>query len=100
LEEEAMAKYDVKFSCGHTEVEELFGKYSDRERRIAYWEKYGVCSECYREQKRIEAEAEAEKNGLQEKEVSYKEYKQNYADCKTVPGSYNGETKTIKIYCK
>ncbi|MFA5424766.1 MAG: hypothetical protein WC374_13010 [Phycisphaerae bacterium] len=95
-----MAKYDVKFSCGHTEVKELFGPTKDRYSKIEYWEKYGICTECYREQKKAEAKIEAEKNGLQEKEVSYKEYKQNYADCKTVPGSYNGETKTIKIYCK
>jgi hypothetical protein len=93
-----MAKYYVNYSCGHEGRVELYGKGADRERKIAYYEKYGVCPECYKEQKRIEAEAEAEKNGLKETEVSYREYKLNYPDAKTVPGSYNGETKTIKIY--
>ena len=43
-----MAKYDVKFGCGHTETVELFGKGADRERKIAYWEQQGECSECYK----------------------------------------------------
>jgi hypothetical protein len=91
-------KYNVKFSCGHKETVQLFGKTSDRERRIKYFEEQGLCSECYKEQKKIDAEIEAEKAGLVVKDMSYREYKQNYADCKTVPGSYNGETKSIKVY--
>lgn len=86
-------KYDVKFSCGHTETKELFGKTSERENSIAYWEKYGICSCCYREQKEIEM-----KISHDEVEMFYGEYKRNYPNCKTKPGSYNGTTKTIVVY--
>lgn len=86
-------KYDVKFSCGHEETVELFGKYADRERKIDYYKNYGICSTCYREQKAIEYSV-----GCEEKEMSYKEYKTNYSSCKTKPGSYNGSTKTIVVY--
>jgi len=47
-----MAKYTVRFSCGHTEVVELVGKESERQEKIAYYEKSGMCSECYKEQKK------------------------------------------------
>lgn len=43
-----MAKYDVKFSCGHTERKELFGAEKDRQSKIEYWERSGICSECYK----------------------------------------------------
>ena len=58
-----MAKYDVKFSCGHEGTVELFGKSADRERKIAYFEKHGVCSECYKTQ---QAAAVAEKTAAWE----------------------------------
>ena len=51
-----MAKYEVKCSCGHTETGELFGKSSDRERKIEYYENCGVCSECYKARKAREVE--------------------------------------------
>lgn len=44
-----MAKYNVKRSCGHEETVELYGKSSERERRIAFLEK-NVCTECLRKQ--------------------------------------------------
>ena len=93
-----MAQYNVNFSCGHREVVVLFGKEDERYRRIEYWEKNGICSACYREQKKIEAEAQAVKQGLQLREMTYWEYKTAYPTCKTAPGSYNGETKTIKVW--
>jgi len=40
-------KYDVKFSCGHTQTVELFGAGAERERKIAYYEQSGICSECF-----------------------------------------------------
>jgi hypothetical protein len=40
-------KYDVKFSCGHTQTVELFGAGAERERKIAYYERFGMCSECF-----------------------------------------------------
>ena len=93
-----MAKYEVNFSCGHTERIELFGKVSERERKIEYFEERGICSECYKEQKKIEIEVAAEKAGLVATEMTYREYKNKYPTAKTVPGSYNGETKTIVVY--
>lgn len=47
-----MAHYDVTFLCGHTEVKELFGKVSERERKIKWFEESCVCSECYKNQQR------------------------------------------------
>jgi hypothetical protein len=86
-------KYTVNFSCGHTETIQLFGKTSERERKIAYFERCGVCSCCYREMKEMEKAIDCE-----EVEMFYGDYKKNYANCKTKSGSYNGTTKTIVVY--
>lgn len=43
-----MAKYEIKFSCGHTETIQLYGKMKDRQRKIEYFEREGLCSECYK----------------------------------------------------
>lgn len=88
-----MAWYSVKFSCGHEEGVQLFGKSSDRFRKIEYFEKYGVCSACYKEQQRNKMLIDHD-----EIEMFYGDYKKQYPDCKTKPGSYNGETKTIIVY--
>lgn len=88
-----MAKYEVNFSCGHTEVKELFGKTSERERKINYWEKYGVCTSCYREQREIEMLI-----NHNEIEMSYREYKTSYPQLKTKSGSYDGIKKTVIVY--
>lgn len=53
-----MAKYTVTYSCGHEGVVELFGKVSERERKIAYFEKSGLCRECYK--KKMEEATKAE----------------------------------------
>lgn len=47
-------KYTVTFSCGHEAKVELFGKTSERDRRIAWYEKEGVCPDCYRKMKEEE----------------------------------------------
>lgn len=86
-------KYSVHYSCGHTCTAVLYGKTADRERRIEWWEKYGVCPNCYREQKEMEKSI-----GCREVEMPYKQYKTEYADCKTKAGSYNGDAKTIVVY--
>ena len=38
-------KYEVTFSCGHTGTVQLHGKGDERERKIRYYEEYGVCSD-------------------------------------------------------
>lgn len=86
-------KYNVKFSCGHVQEKELFGKSEEREKKLAYFEKYGLCHECYIEQKNIENSV-----GCKEVEIPYRQYKEEYSDCKTKAGSYNGDTKTIIVY--
>ena len=51
-----MAKYDVTYSCGHTGIVELFGKNSERERKLQWFSESGLCPECYKAQKRAEQE--------------------------------------------
>lgn len=66
-----MAKYQVTFTCGHTETIQLFGKTSERERWIEWAEQNKVCPECYEKQKKEArqvatwaAAKEADENGL------------------------------------
>lgn len=40
-------KVDVKKSCGHVEEEQLFGPGSERDRKLAWMEKTGLCRACY-----------------------------------------------------
>ena len=54
-----MAKYDVVFSCGHEERIELFGKGTERERKIAWFKKHGLCSDCYKAEQQAKAEQRA-----------------------------------------
>lgn len=77
-------KYDVTFSCGHTETVELFGKSADRERRIEWYKEHGVCTECYKKQQ-AERQSNANKalkekfpqlptiTGVSENQVKYAE---------------------------
>ena len=75
-----MAKYDVRFSCGHTVTVQLYGKESDRQRTIEWYKNYGLCPECYKkkiaEEKQAaadEANAEAKKMGLPDLKGSEKQ---------------------------
>ncbi len=86
-------KYEVIFSCGHTETVELFGKNADRQRKISWFEESGLCSKCYAEQKAAEMA-----EGFNAVEMFYGDYKEKFSNCKTKPGSYNRETKTIVVY--
>lgn len=43
----------------------------------------------------IKAAAEAARTGL--RRMHYSEYKNNYSNCETVPGSYDKSTKTIEV---
>lgn len=54
-----MAHYDITHTCGHDERIELFGKTSERERRIE-WLQERPCTECWKKER--EAEAEARRN--------------------------------------
>ena len=84
-----MAKYNVKFSCGHEETVDLFGPVKERESKIAYFEKRGLCRECYEKEQYKEYDAV---------EMLYSEYKNNYSNCKTKANSYNKASKTIIVY--
>lgn len=56
-----------------------------------------VCPECYRKEQRELAIAEEEKY-CNKVEMPYYKYKNDFFDCKTVPDSYNKETKTIIVF--
>lgn len=92
-----MGKYDVTFSCGHEATVTLFGKIKDREKRIEWYKDHGVCPECYGKLKAEHLEAKMARRS-DKVEMSYKEYKNKYDRCKTVPGSYNEKTKTVVVY--
>ena len=49
-----MAKYNVTYSCGHEGTVQLFGKSEERDRKIKYYEEFGICPECYKKQKQEE----------------------------------------------
>ena len=53
-----MAKYIVKMSCGHEQEVELFGKNSERKRKIDYFESSGLCKECYKKKMQEKQESE------------------------------------------
>ena len=86
-------KYDITFSCGHTHTVDIYGSAAERERKIKWYEAEAVCPDCYKAKKDAEAA-----EGCSEVEMSYSEYKTNYASCKTKLNSYNKETKTIVVY--
>jgi hypothetical protein len=55
-----MAKYQVTMACGHTVEIQLYGKEYDRDKKIAWLEKHGLCTECQKAAKAAEhAEATA-----------------------------------------
>jgi hypothetical protein len=60
-----MAKYIVKHTCGHQVEVQLFGKYADREKRIA-WLETQECDECRRAKANAEAATMKEARGLQD----------------------------------
>lgn len=55
-----MAHYDITHACGHDERIELFGKTSERERRIE-WLQERSCTECWKKERAAEAEARKNK---------------------------------------
>lgn len=88
-----MAKYNVTYKCNHEGTVELFGKTTDRERKLE-WLETTLCPECYARQ---QAQKENEGKQIEEIEMTYGEYKNNFSNCKTLPNSYNKDTKTIIV---
>lgn len=88
-----MAKYSIKFSCGHTHAVAITGSVAEQERKAQWYKDCGICPDCYTAKKAAEREAKYEVI-----EMHYGEYKRNYSDCKTVAGSYDSANKTIKVY--
>jgi len=86
-------KYDVTYSCGHEGKVELFGKTTDRMKKIE-WLETTLCPECYA---REQAQKANKGNRIEEVEMHYSEYKNNYSNCQTLPNSYNRQTKTIIV---
>lgn len=82
-------KYQITASCGHTVTVDIYGTASERERKVAWYEKNYICDECRNAENA---------NGCEEVEMSYAEYKNSYSDCKTKKDSYNKKTKTIVVY--
>lgn len=78
----------IKRACGHEEQVEVFGKVSEREYKIKREEKK-TCRECYLADQNKDCD---------EVEMTYAEYKNSYADCKTKSGSYDKKNKTIIVY--
>lgn len=70
-----MAQYDITYQCGHTITEQLYGKHTERQRRIEAAQ-YRLCPDCYRAQQLAKAtEANAELPALTgtEKQISWAE---------------------------
>lgn len=84
-------KYEVTYSCGHTGTEELFGPGKDRERKLWWFANRAICPECYKAKQINDA------GDCEQVTMSYREYKTNYADCKTISGSYDAREKTITV---
>ena len=79
-----MGKYTVNFACGHTATITLFGKIKDRDAKVAYFERCGLCPQCYKEamiekrdkeraERRAKAIDNATKNNLPELTGSQKQ---------------------------
>lgn len=67
-------KYDVTFACGHTATVELFGKTSDRERKLQRMAE-GLCPDCYRAQQEAERKATSEAAAEEAKKQGFAELK-------------------------
>lgn len=82
-------EYSVIHKCGHSSEVTLYGDPKYRESRIK-WLKTQLCPTCKNK--------ESEKQGCTLAKMSYKHYKEKYADCDTKVDSYDSETKTILVY--
>jgi hypothetical protein len=53
-----MAKYDVTYSCGHSGTAELYGPGKERDRKIEWMGRSGLCPECCKTKKLEEEKAQ------------------------------------------
>lgn len=99
-------KYDVNYSCGHSGEVDLGGKCKDRERMLEWYERCGLCPECYKNKLKKEAEMERkiatelyEKYSLcplkgTEKQIAYAEkYRSSFV--KTISNVYKEEVPPL-----
>jgi hypothetical protein len=66
-------KVNITYSCGHQGTINVFGKSEERERKIKYFEEYGLCPDCYKVEKQKETEEFAVKCELPELKGSEKQ---------------------------
>lgn len=66
-------KYTVKCSCGHEIEVNIYGKESERESKIKWYETEAVCPECYKSKMENERKAAADGLNLPELEGSEKQ---------------------------
>ncbi len=78
----------IKRACGHEEQIDVFGKQSERCRRVEKEEKKS-CRNCYEAGKYTDCD---------EVKMSYSDYKKNHEGCKTKHDSYDKKEKTIIVY--
>lgn len=64
-----MAKYTVEFSCGHTDTIDLVGPYEERYKKIEFFEREGLCPDCYK------------KKNKKNREKTIAAYKEKYNLC-------------------
>lgn len=72
-----MAQYDITYQCGHVIREQLYGKTSERQRRMEDAQ-YRLCPECYRAEQIAKATEANESAGLpaltgSEKQITWAE---------------------------
>jgi hypothetical protein len=61
-----MAKYDVTYSCGHSDTIQLYGPNKERTRKIEWLERDGLCPECYKAKMEQQAVKKSNEMGLPE----------------------------------
>ena len=86
-----MAKYSVKFACGHVAEVELYGPEVERMKKIRHMRQYGLCPDCYKQSKLDEIESLETELDLpvligSEKQIQWarslrKEYLSNFFRC-------------------
>ena len=67
-------KYDVTYSCGHTGTVQIYGTAAEREKKIAWYENYAVCPDCYKQ-------AQQEEVGLEEQVAKRQQMWDSLIEC-------------------